>query len=48
MTGLLKLAAFEILPLIDAQAAEFFIRSPLWHYPVGGYPPPDKPAPEIP
>lgn len=29
MTGLLKLAAFKILPLIDAQAAEFFIRSPL-------------------
>lgn len=45
MTGLLTLAAFKILPLIKTQAAELFIRSPLWHYRAGAYPPSDKPAP---
>lgn len=44
----LNLAAFKILPLIETQAAEFFIRSPLWHYRAGAYLPSDKPASGIP
>lgn len=48
MTCLLILAVFEVLLLIEAQAAEFFIRFPLWHCRAGVYPPSDRPAPEIP